>query len=127
MGGSIMNAPADTRSRVILAAKTCVTSSFLSLAWLALSELRGDLAELVDSAWDETVRRRAEELSGAFRQACERQALSDLAGVALALSSLTQLSRTTALPIRSALRVKFRDLLRKADQLLAARTKRYVG
>ena len=122
-----MNFPADARPRVNLAAKTTVTSTFLSLAWLVLSELRRDLTELIDAAWDETVRRRAEELACAFQEACERQGLSELAGIALALTSLTQLSRTTALPIRSALRVKFRDLLRKADQLLAARVKRYVG
>ena len=122
-----MQTPAFTRPRVAAAAGTSVGSSFVSLAWIALSELRDDLAKLIDSAWDEAVRRRAEELAGALRQACEQQALPDLAGVALALSSLTQLSRKTALSIRSALRVKFRDLLRKADQLLAARAKRYVG
>lgn len=101
-----------------------ISGAYLSLIAVSFSELRKDLAHLVESTWSEPVRRRADELSATLAQACARQELDDLAGVARSLANLTRISRANALPVLSALNDKFQDLMRTANNLIAAETKR---
>jgi len=101
-----------------------VSGAYLSLIAVSFSELRKDLAHLVESGWVEPVRRRADELSSTLAKACARQELNDLAAVARTLANLTRISRANALPIRSALNEKFQDLMRTANNLIALETKR---
>ena len=101
-----------------------VSGAYLSLIAVSFSELRKDLAHLVESGWAEPVRRRADELSSTLAKACARQELNDLAAVARTLANLTRITRANALPIRSALNEKFQDLMRTANNLIALETKR---
>ena len=101
-----------------------VSGAYLSLIAVSFSELRKDLAHLVESGWVEPVRRRADELSSTLAKACARQELNDLAAVARTLANLTRISSANALPIRSALNEKFQDLMRTANNLIALETKR---
>jgi len=101
-----------------------ISGAYLSLITISFSELRKDLAHLVESTWAEPVRRRADELSATLAKACARQELDELAGVARALANLTRISRANALPVLSALNDKFQDLMRRANTLLAVETKR---
>ena len=98
-----------------------VPGSTLSLFAVALAELRRDLRRLLDSRWDEPVRRRAEELSTALAQACVRSGLRELQPRLRALTNLTRLSRVDALPVLPALREKFGTLTREAEALLPRR------
>ena len=101
-----------------------ISGAYLSLIAVSFSELRKDLAHLVESTWAEPVRRRADELSVTLAKACARQELDELAVVARALANLTRISRANALPVLSALNDKFQDLMRTANNLLAVETKR---
>lgn len=101
-----------------------ISGAYLSLIAVSFSELRKDLAHLVDSTWAEPVRRRADELSATLAKACSRQELDELAQVARSLANLTRISRANALPVLSALNDKFQDLMRTANNLIAAETKR---
>ena len=101
-----------------------ISGAYLSLITISFSELRKDLAHLVESTWAEPVGRRADELSATLAKACARQELDELAGVARALANLTRISRANALPVLSALNDKFQDLMRTANNLLAVETKR---
>jgi hypothetical protein len=101
-----------------------ISGAYLSLIAVSFSELRKDLAHLVESTWAEPVRRRADELSVTLAKACARQELDELAAVARALANLTRISRANALPVLSALNDKFQDLMRTANNLLAVETKR---
>lgn len=104
-----------------------VPGAVISLVSVALSELRRDLSLLLSSGWDERVRRRAENLASTLMDACDRQGLGEISAALRALIHLTRVSAATALPLRGALRRKFRALLVQADVHLAARSKRYVG
>ena len=101
-----------------------ISGAYLSLIAVSFSELRKDLAHLIESSWAEPVRRRAEELSSTLTRACARQELDDLAAAARALANLTRISRANALPVLSALGDKFQDLMRTANNLLAVEQKR---
>lgn len=98
-----------------------VPGAALSLFALALAELRRDLQRLVESRWDESVRRRAEELSTALAQACGRSGLRELQPRLRALTNLTRLSRVDALPVLPALREKLGSLTREAEALMPRR------
>jgi hypothetical protein len=104
-----------------------ISGAYLSLIDLSFSELRKDLALLIESRWAEAVRRRADELSSTLAKACARQHLDDVAAVARALANLTRISRADALPVLPAMKEKFDGLMRRATALLSAESKRGVG
>jgi hypothetical protein len=104
-----------------------ISGAYLSLIAVSFSELRKDLAHLLQSGWAEPVRRRAEELSSTLAKACERQHLGDLGAAARSLANLTRLSRANALPIQPALAEKIDALMRQATKLLAVESKRQLG
>ena len=99
-----------------------VSQATLSLFSLALSELGRDVRRLVESRWDEPVRRRAEELSGTLFEACRRQGLEDLLPPLRSVTHLTRLSKAEAIPLLPALREKFGTLLKKIETLLPRRS-----
>jgi hypothetical protein len=107
--------------------KMAVSGVTLSLISLSLSELRKDVAQLLDADWPEPARRRAHELASALWEACSRQGLHEMAGLARALASLAGLSHEKAAPLRPALREKFDELLRSASRLLDRLSKRHTG
>ena len=98
-----------------------------SLIAVAFSELRGDLRQLLDSNWDEPVRRRAEELSEALAMVCQRQSLHTLRTLLRSTNHLTRLSRSDALPLLPALREKFESLMREIERGLPNRLSRFRG
>jgi hypothetical protein len=98
-----------------------VPGSTLSLFAVALAELRRDLRRLLDSRWDEPVRRRAEELSTALAQACHRSGLRDLTPPLRAIANLVRLPRARAIPLLPALREKIDALAGEAAALLPRR------
>ena len=104
-----------------------ISQATLSLFSLALSELGRDVRRLVESRWDEPVRRRAEELSGTLFEACSRQGLEDLMPLLRAVTHLTRLSKADAIPLLPALREKFGTLLRKVETLLPKRSRPLPG
>ena len=104
-----------------------VSESTLSLIAVAFSELRADVHSLLDTKWDEPVRRRAEELSSALALACQRQGLDDLVPYLRPAVNLTRLSKATAIPILPALREKFDLLLREFQSRLYKRSSRFIG
>src|SRR5581483_8370376 len=75
-----------------------IPDATLSLFAVALVELRRDLRQLVDSRWNEAVRRRAEELSSTLGQACQRMGLAGLQPFLRSLTNLTRVPRADALP-----------------------------
>lgn len=99
-----------------------ISQATLSLFALALSELGRDVRRLVETRWDEPVRRRAEELSGTLLEACRRQGLEDLIPLLRAVTHLTRLPKADAIPLLPALREKFGTLLRKIETLLPKRS-----
>ena len=101
--------------------------AFLSLIALSLSELRRDLRHLNDSGWSEPVRRRADELASTLADACERQGLSELAGLVRPMANLTRLTKAKAVPILAELRRELDGLMRDAETQLAKHSKKYIG
>lgn len=99
----------------------------LSLFALASSELRRDIRRLLDSRWDEPVRRRAEELASTLFDTCQRQGLPDLARSFRSVSNLVRLSRVDALLVYPELAEKLEDLLRGIDRALPKRSDRTMG
>lgn len=104
-----MSAPRKPRS---------LSGTTRSLIAVAFSELRGDVRRLLDSSWDEPVRRRAEELSSVLAQACERQGLDALVKPLRSAANLARLSKSTAMPVLPALREKFDALIQEIQSLL---------
>ena len=104
-----------------------ISQATLSLFALALSELGRDVRRLVESRWDEPVRRRAEELSGTLLEACRRQGLEDLVPLLRAVTHLTRLSKEDAIPLLPALREKFGTLLKKIETALPKRSEHASG
>jgi hypothetical protein len=104
-----------------------ISGAYLSLIDVSFSELRKDLALLIESRWAEAVRRRADELSSTLAKACARQQLDEVAAVARALANLTRISRANALPVLPAMKEKFDALMRQATALLSAESKRGLG
>jgi hypothetical protein len=117
----------DATRAILLPVRAPIPGAVLSLVGVAFSELQRDLAALLASHWEEVLRRRADELASTLARACDQQGLREVAVVARALANLTRLSQATALPLRPALKGKFRVLLLKSDRLLAAHAGRYVG
>jgi len=114
MAGMSGSAPREQRS---------VSGATLSLIAVAFSELRGDLRYLLDSGWDEPVRRRAEELAFVLSKACLRQGLDDLTVFFRSTANLTRLSRANALPVLPALEEKLESLMRDIQIHLPKRPK----
>jgi hypothetical protein len=104
-----------------------LSDATLALIAVAFSELRDDVRRLLDSKWDEPVRRRAEELSSTLAQACQRQGLDDLVTFLRPAVNLTRLSKATAMPVLPALREKFDLLLRETQSRLSKRSTRFLG
>ena len=100
-----------------------ISGATLSLIAVAFSELRGDLRYLLDSGWDEPVRRRAEELASTLSKACLRQGLDDLMILFRSTANLTRLSRANALPVLPALEEKLESLMREIQTQLPKRSK----
>jgi hypothetical protein len=95
-----------------------VTGTLLSLVQLCLSELRADLARLLESGWAEPERKRACELARVLDQACEQQGLRRLALVVRSVAMLAGLSSKDAMPLETELRAKFKELLLLAEKCL---------
>jgi hypothetical protein len=108
-------------------AKSRQSGAFLSLVAISLHELRRDLVHLIDSRWDEAIRRRAHELAGTLADACERQAMADLAGLVRPMANLARLPKPKALPVLAELRREFDGLLRDAESQLGRYTKKVIG
>jgi hypothetical protein len=104
-----------------------IPGATLSLITVAFYELRRDLQQLLDSNWDEPVRRRAEELSQALVLVCQRQGLDTLRMLLRSTGHLVRLSRTDAIPLLTALREKFGSLVREMVLGLPKRSDRFRG
>lgn len=104
-----------------------IPGATLSLFAVAFSELRRDLGLLLESRWDEPVRRRAEELSTALAQACQRQGLQPPGPLFRALANLTRVPKADALPLLPALREKIESLIRDLEAVLPKRPYRSRG
>jgi len=104
-----------------------LSGAALSLIAVAFSELRRDLRQLLDSNWDEPVRRRAEELSQALALVCQRQGLDTLRTLFRSTGHLTRLSRSDATPLLPDLREKFDSLMREIELGLPKRSDRFKG
>jgi hypothetical protein len=104
-----------------------ISGTFLSLITISFLELRQDIARLMESNWSEPVRRRAHELATTLEEACGRQGLSELSGLARSIASLVRLSRAEAGPLLMALREKFEELMALANRLLARYSNRQTG
>ena len=102
-----------------------IPGAFLSLIKISLSELRRDVDALLKSDWGEPHRRRAHELASVLDQACSRQGLTELAGLARSMAGLARLSRKEAMPLLSELKAKFGELLGLAERIAAQVSKRY--
>ncbi len=108
-------------------AKNRHPGAFLSLVAISLHELRRDLAHLNDSGWEEPIRRRADELASTLADACERQGMTELAGLVRPMANLARLPKAKALPVLAELRREFSGLLRDAETQLAKHTKKVIG
>ena len=104
-----------------------VPGAALSLIAVAFSELRRDVSLLLESAWAEPVRRRAEELAATLADACDRQGLADACLAARSLANLARLRADQVRPIQAALSRKLDELLRSAQRHLDLATKRRLG
>jgi uncharacterized membrane protein YccC len=104
-----------------------ISGATLSLVAVAVSELRRDLRDLLESGWNEAVRRRAEELSSTLAQACRHPGLRDLQPYLRAAANLTRISRDMAMPVLPALREKFRSLGNELEARLPRRSGRSPG
>ncbi|HLY75260.1 MAG TPA: hypothetical protein VKU80_14160 [Planctomycetota bacterium] len=104
-----------------------IPGATLSLIAVAFSELRRDLRQLLDSNWDEPVRRRAEELSQALALVCQRRGLDTLRTLLRSTGHLARLSRSDAIPLLPALREKFESLMREIELGLPKRSDRFGG
>jgi hypothetical protein len=104
-----------------------VPEAALSLIAVAFSELRRDVSLLLESAWAEPVRRRAEELATTLADACDRRGLSDACLAARSLANLARLRAEQVRPIQSALSQKLDELLRSAQRHLDLASKRQLG
>ena len=109
MAGMSASAPRDRQE---------LPEATLSLVALAYSELRGDVRRLLVSRWEESVRRRAEELSTALDGACRRQDRPDLARLFRSITNLARLSRVDAILVLPALREKVELLMREIETFL---------
>jgi hypothetical protein len=98
-----------------------------SLIAVGFAELRRDLQRLLDSNWDEPVRRRAEELSSALAMACQHPELDTLRTLLRSTTHLTRLSRSDAIPLFPALREKFESLIGAIESRLPKRSNRLGG
>ena len=96
-----------------------MSSARLSLISICLAELRQDIVRLIGSAWAEPARRRTHELASTLQEACARQGLEELAGLARSMASLAGLPHKEAAALRSALREKFEELLGLAQGLVS--------
>lgn len=104
-------------------ARQSISGATLSLMAVAFSELRGDLNRLLDSGWDEPVRRRAEELASTLSKACLRQGLDVLMVLFRSTANLTRLSKANAIPVLPALREKLDSLMRDIQTELPKRSR----
>ena len=118
MAGRTAGAPRERRT---------VSGVFASLAAIALSELRRDVHLLLESRWNEAVRRRAEELASTLSDACRKQGLDELHLYLRSTTNLVRLSRTDALPVMPALKEKLDSLLRETEKRLPKRGDRLLG
>lgn len=104
-----------------------ISGAFLSLLAVSFSELRRDLALLLESDWAEPVRRRADELAATLVEACDREGLGEVAAQARSLAHLARMSRAQALPLQSAVREKVDELLREVQRQLSRQSRRHSG
>lgn len=104
-----------------------ISGATFSLIVISFSELRKDLRHLLESRWEEPVRRRAHELASTLADACDRQGLKDVAVLARSLANLARLSKEQAATIQPALAEKFDSLQREAQRLLSLHSKQQFG
>lgn len=104
-----------------------ISGAFLSLLPTSLHELRRDTEHLLESNWADPVRRRAHELASTLAEACGRQGMEEIAGIARSIACLTRLSREEATSLRAAIREKFAELLDLAQRLVSEVTKRHTA
>jgi len=107
--------------------RKAISEAYLSLIAVAFSELRRDLRDLIETEWEESIRRRAEELTITLSQACQRQKLDDLVKLLRYVANLTRVSRENALPILPELKEKFESLIGGIQTALSRRSSRYMG
>jgi hypothetical protein len=96
-----------------------VPASFVALAQLALSEIRGDVERLFRSNWAIAERCRTRRLAVALEDACDRQGLAELAGIVRSIESLIAIPRSEAAPFYPELRKKFKELTHRAEGCLS--------
>lgn len=104
-----------------------ISGATFSLIAVSFSELRKDLAHLLESEWAEPVRRRAHELASTLADACDRQGLKDVAVLARSLANLARLSKVQAMSLRSELSEKIDSILRDAERRMSIHAKQRLG
>jgi len=104
-----------------------LSGATVSLISIAYSELRRDIHMLLDSRWNESIRRRAGELSSALVMVCLRQRLDGLLPLFRSVSNLARLSQSSARPLLPSLREKFESLMTDIEAALPRRPDRAGG
>ena len=79
-----------------------------------LRQIQEGSDKLIASEWDEAHRKRVFDMAAALADASARLGLEDITGIARSITYLARLTREEALPLRSALLEKFRELLKLA-------------
>lgn len=99
--------------------------ALLPLISICLSELRRDIASLIESQWAEAPRRRTRDLVSAIEEACDRQGLKAMANLARSMRMLICLPDEEVLELGSALSEKLEELLRKAEWVASDELRRH--
>ena len=93
----------------------------------ALRVLRGSIEDLLEYFWDERYRNRACEQASALAQASKVQGLVRVFALSRALASICFITRDEALPIRSEVSEKLRELMGLLDDASAESRQRQSG
>lgn len=93
----------------------------------ALRVLRRSIDDLLGSFWDERYRNRACEQAAALAQASKLQGLVRVFALSRALASICFITRADALPIRTEVGEKLRELLGLLDEACAESQGRHTG
>jgi hypothetical protein len=86
----------------------------------AILQLERAIGDLLDSHWDEVLRRRAHEVAEAVTAGCKEWRLHEMSGVAQAIMSLLALKLEDVISIQDALREKLFELLAMLKDMAAA-------
>jgi hypothetical protein len=94
-----------------------VLRHFLQTLPQSVGEFERAVLELLDSSWDEPLRRRAHEMASVLAEATAGSGLSDLAPVVRAMASILKLRLEDTVVIQNELGMKLRELLAILEEL----------